>query len=98
MESSELSAIKAELAEIKEILSSFTADGLPLRSQVPTSELIASLVAAASLIMRDRPLPVGELNERIRAAQVLATELIRQSDHYQRATQADQLSHLLPSG
>lgn len=97
MESNDLATIKAELAEIKEILSSFTSDGLPLRSQVPTSELIASLVAAASLILRDKPLPMSELNERIQAAQVLATELIRQSDHYQRATQAQQLSHLLPS-
>jgi len=97
MESNDLATIKAELAEIKEILSSFTGDGLPLRSQVPTSELIASLVAAASLILRDKPLPMGELNERIQAAQVLATELIRQSDYYQRATQAQQLAHLLPS-
>lgn len=97
MESNDLAVIKAELAEIKELLSSFTHDGLPLRSQVPTSELIASLVAAASLILRDKPLPMGELQERITAAQVLATELIRHCDHYQRATQTQQLSHLLPS-
>lgn len=91
----QLTEIAAELADIKELLSSFSNDGLPLRSQVPTSELMASLVAAAALLLRDQPLSEGELNGRIQAAQVLASELIRQSDRYQQQTRSQHLAQLL---
>lgn len=95
MSSSELQMIAAELSEIKELLSSFSHDGLPLRSQVPTSELLASLVASAALLLRDQPLTEGELNGRIQAAQVLARELIRQCDLFQQQTRSAHLAELL---
>jgi hypothetical protein len=90
----QLEAIRLELAEIKELLVAFTNDGLPLRSQLPSSELIASLAAAVALLLRDQPLAGADLQLRMQAAQALATELIRQSDAYQAATQRQQLTHL----
>ena len=96
MSDPQLSAIAADLAEIKELLSSFSNDGLPLRSQVPTSELLASLVAAATLMLRDKPLSHADLMDRITAAQALASELIRQSDRYQQQTRPEHLAALLP--
>lgn len=87
--------ILEELREIKELLSSTTSDGMPLRAMVPTTEVLASLVAAASLISRETlQLDQADLQQRCVAAQVLATELIRQFEAYHAARQSERLSSL----
>lgn len=91
----ELREIKDLLRELLEVFSSFSNDGLPLKAQVPTSELLASTAAAAALIARDTArISSADLNQRIQMAQVLSTELVRQFDAYQHCIQRDQLESL----
>lgn len=90
-----LTQILEQLKELNETLVSFTSEGLPLRAQVPTAELIASLLAAASLISKERPaMSNDDLSSRIAAAQVLSDELLRQHDRYRTGTQAQRLDQL----
>ncbi len=91
----ELKEIKGLLQELLEVFSSFSNDGLPLKAQVPTSELLASVAAAAALIARDTArISSADLSQRIQMAQVLSTELVRQFDAYQHCIQRDQLESL----
>ena len=91
----ELKEIKGLLQELLDVFSSFSNDGLPLKAQVPTSELLASVVAAAALISRDTARISGaDLTQRIHMAQMLSTELVRQFDSYQHYIQRDQLESL----
>ena len=88
--------IAADLAEIKEVLVSFTGDGLPLRAQVPNSELLASLLMAAAMISRNPgAISAEDLSGRIAAAQVIASDAIRHFDQYQGQTQIAQLQQRL---
>lgn len=93
-----LQQILEQLRELNETLSNFTSEGLPLRAQVPTPELLASLLAAAALISKERPvITTQDLASRVAAAQVLADELLRQHDGYRTTTQTDRLNQLAQS-
>lgn len=93
-----LKDILEQLRELNETISSFTSEGLPLRAQVPTAELLASLLAAAALISKERPvISQQDLSARVAAAQVLADELLRQHDGYRTTTQTDRLNQLAQS-
>lgn len=88
--------ILSELKQIRELLVSCTNDGMPLQALVPSAEVVASLIAAASLISRENlQLDQADLQQRCVAAQVLATELLRQFDAYHAARQSERLSALL---
>lgn len=87
--------VLAELREIKELIAATTNDGMPLRAIVPGPEVLASLIAAASLISREKlQLDQADLQQRCVAAQVLASELLRQFDAYQGAKRNEMLSAL----
>lgn len=91
-----LRQIASDLAEIKEVLVSFTGDGLPLRAQIPNNELLASLLMAAAMISRNPgAIAPEDLASRIAAAQVIALDAIRQHDHYQAQTQVAHLQERL---
>lgn len=90
-----LQDILVQLQQLNQTLDDFTAQGMPLKAQVPNSELIASIAAAAALVAREKPgITTMDLQGRIAAAQVLGSELIRAFDAYQNQTQADRLNHL----
>lgn len=87
--------ILQQLQQLNQTIDDFTCQGMPLKAQVPTSELIASVVSAAALVMRDTPaISTLDLQGRIAAAQVLASELIRAYDAYQQQTHAGRLDQL----
>jgi len=91
-----LRQIATDLAEIKEVLVSFTGDGLPLRAQIPNNELLASLLMAAAMISRNPgAITADDLAGRIAAAQVIAVDAIRHFDHYHSQTQVQQLQQRL---
>jgi hypothetical protein len=93
-----LRQIAADLAEIKEVLVSFTGDGLPLRAQIPNNELLASLLMAGAMISRNPgAITAEDLAGRIAAAQVIASDAIRHFDHYQSQTQVAHLQQRLQS-
>lgn len=93
-----LKEILEQLRELNETLSSFTSEGLPLRAQVPNPGLLASLLAAAALISKERPgISQQDLSARVAAAQVLADELLRQHDGYRTSSQTDRLNQLAQS-
>lgn len=90
-----LKDILEQLQLLNTTLDSFTNDGFPLAQSIPSAELLASLIAAAALIAKDQPrLTPDDLNSRIQAAQVLATELVGQHDRFQAETQRHRLNHL----
>jgi len=90
-----LRQILAQLEQLNQTMDDFTCQGMPLKAQVPTSELIASIAAASALVMRDTPtISPMDLQGRIAAAQVLASELIRAFDAYQQQTHAERLDQL----
>lgn len=89
-----LEGIQAEMGEIKEILSSFTQEGLPMRAQLPTSELMASLTASLMVLLRDKPLTQQDIEQRVMAAQVIAQALIKEHDKFCSATQLQRLDNL----
>ena len=84
----------AEMAEIKELLNSFTQEGLPMRAQLPTSELMASLTASLMVLLRDKPLTQQDIEQRVMAAQVIAQALIKEHDKFRMATTAQRLDNL----
>jgi hypothetical protein len=91
-----LSEIRDELKDLREAFSSFSADGLPLRHQVPTSELMASCAVAAGLIAKQDPrLGQADLRSRIEASPVIAAALISNNDHFQEQSTPMRLSELL---
>jgi hypothetical protein len=87
--------ILLQLQQLNQTLDDFTGQGMPLKAQVPTSELIASIAAATALVSREVPTinPI-DLQARIAAGQVLASELIRAFDAYQQQTHAGRLDQL----
>lgn len=90
-----LEQIAGDLSEIKEILSSFTDDGFPLRQSIPTPELLASLVSAAALLSRSDPRINGtDLQQRIDAAQVIGSRLIQVADAFRHQTERIHLERL----
>jgi hypothetical protein len=90
-----LQEILQQLQQLNQTLDDFTGQGLPLKAQVPTTEAIASIAAAAALVMRETPtISTLDLQGRIAAAQVLASELIRAHDAYQQQTQLERLNQL----
>jgi hypothetical protein len=90
-----LQEILAQLQQLNQTLDDFTGQGMPLKAQVPDSQLIASIAAAAALIGRETPsISSLDLQGRIAAAQVIANELIRAFDAYQSQTRSDRLNHL----
>jgi hypothetical protein len=89
-----LEGIQAEMKEIKELLVSFTGDGWPLRSQLPSAELLASLTASLVVLLRDMPLADKDIEQRVMAAQVIAREFIKQHDAYNAATATQHLENL----
>lgn len=87
--------ILKELREMKELLEDFTSSGLPVRAQVPTSELMASCAVIAGLIARESSSPTEtQLRQILQAAQVIGAEAIRQSDQFNSATVAAKLEGL----
>jgi hypothetical protein len=87
--------ILQQLQQLNQTLDDFTGQGMPLKAQVPTSELLASIVAAAALITRESAtINPMDLQGRITGAQVLASELIKAFDAYQQQTQAGRLDQL----
>jgi hypothetical protein len=89
-----LEGIRAEMAEIRSTLDSFTQEGLPMRAQLPTSELASSLTASLVVLLRDKPLNSTEIQQRVMAAQVIAQSLIEEHDRFRTATQAQRLDNL----
>jgi len=89
-----LEGIRAEMAEIKEMLASFTQEGLPMRAQLPTAELMASLTASLMVLLRDKPLSQQDIEQRVMAAQIIAQSLIKEHDKFRTATTAQRLDNL----
>lgn len=90
-----LKEILEQLKRLNETIDTFTNDGFPLGQTIPTSELLASLLAAAALINKDQPrLSSDDLQARIEAAQVLATTLLSAHDRFQSETRKGRLNHL----
>lgn len=93
-----VSAVKelvTETRELRTLFSDFSAEGLPLRAQTITPELMASLITAASLINRERPnLTQQDLQGRVQAAQVLADQLLQAHSQFRTATQTERLNRL----
>ena len=94
-----LAQILAELQEIKELLALFTSDGFPLRASVPSPELLASIMAASSMLSKATPtMTTEDVNARICAAQVFADVILRHHDSYQGAKQNQALQRLAQGG
>ena len=90
-----LKELLAEVKELRALFSDFSAEGLPLRAQTVTPELLASLLAAASLISKERPtLTQQDLKARVQAAQVLADQLLAAHSQFRTETQAERLNRL----
>jgi hypothetical protein len=89
-----LEGIRSELTEIKEILVSTTNDGMPLSRQVPSAELIASLIGSLAFLLRDTPLHEDRISKGAQAGQMLGLNLIQLHDAYMAATQAQRLDQL----
>lgn len=90
-----LQQILEQLQQLNSTLDSFTNDGFPLAQSIPSPELLASLAAAAALIAKDKPqMSQGDLDSRVHAAQVLATELVAQHDRFQSETHRLRLNQL----
>lgn len=94
-----LRQISEGINEILAVLTSFTGDGYPLKAQLPSAELLASLAMSAALIVRDNPrlAPTPEAGEheakvRLKAAQYLSQLAIKQHDAFYQQTQAEQLA------
>jgi hypothetical protein len=91
-----LEQIRTELAEIREVLNTFTSDGWPLRSQMPSAEFMASMAASIVVLLRDRPLSDADLESRVMAAQVISRLLIKMHDQFNADTKLQQLNNLVP--
>jgi hypothetical protein len=90
-----LQEILQQLQQLNQTLDDFTGQGMPLKAQVPDAQLIASIAAATALVAREKPgISTEDLQGRIAAAQVLATELIRAFDAYQSQTRPGRLNQL----
>lgn len=90
-----LKEILEQLKRLNETIDTFTNDGFPLAQTVPSAELLASLLAAAALINKDKPrLTADDLQARVQGAQVLATELLSAHDRFQSETRKGRLNHL----
>jgi RNA polymerase-interacting CarD/CdnL/TRCF family regulator len=90
-----LQEILEQLKRMNETIDTFTNDGFPLAQTVPTAELLASLMTAAALISKEQPrLNQQDLQGRIQAAQVLATELLTAHDRFQTETRKGRLNQL----
>ena len=90
-----LQEILEQLKRMNETIDTFTNDGFPLAQTIPTAELLASLVAAAALISKEQPrLTQSDLQARVQAAQVLATELLCSHDRFQTDTRKGRLNQL----
>jgi hypothetical protein len=90
-----LQDILEQLKRLNETVDTFTNDGFPLAQTVPSTELLASLLAASALISKEQPrLNPDDLMSRVQAAQVLATQLIASHDKFQSDTRAGRLNQL----
>lgn len=90
-----LKELLAEVKELRALFSDFSAEGLPLRAQTITPELLASLLTATALINRERPgLSHSDLQGRVQAAQVLADQLLNAHSQFRTETQAERLNRL----
>jgi hypothetical protein len=91
-----LNQILEQLKLLNQTIDDFTAQGMPLKAQVPSSELIASIAAAVALVSRENPNIGGiDLQSRIDAAQVLGKMITRAFDAYQSQTRPDRLIEIL---
>ena len=91
-----LAEILEQLKQLNQTIDDFTAQGMPLKAQVPSNELIASIAAAVALVSRDNPtIGASDLQGRVDAAQVLGALITRAFDAYQSQTRPDRLSQLL---
>jgi hypothetical protein len=91
-----LNQILEQLKLLNQTIDDFTAQGMPLKAQVPSSELIASIAAAVALVSRENPNIGGiDLQGRIDAAQVLGKMITRAFDAYQSQTRPDRLIEIL---
>lgn len=80
-----LDRIADTLEEILQLLRTFTNDGLPLKAQVPTSELLSSLLASLAAVLQEGT-PLPEVTEhRLQAAQALGDRMVAHHDEYQGA-------------
>jgi hypothetical protein len=90
-----LRGVLAELKQLNELMENFTGDGFPLNRSVPNTETISAIAMAVALVMRHDPrISQADLDQRLAAAPVLATQLIQALDAFQRSTQVQQLESL----
>lgn len=90
-----LKEILEQLQQLNASFESFSNDGFPLAQSIPSSELLASLIAAAALISKEQPrLTQDDLRGRVQAAQLLATELLSTHDRFQSDTRTGRLNQL----
>lgn len=91
-----LEGIQKEMAEMRELLQNFTSDGWPIRSQLPSAELMASLASSMAFLLREKPISDEEIQRRLAAAQQLARLMIQMYDRFNSETQRQQLNNLVP--
>jgi hypothetical protein len=91
-----LKELLTEMRTISEVLILFTSDGLPLRQQIPTPDLMAACSIAAGLVANNAPIiSAMDLQARLQASQVIAATLISEHDSYMEAARPNKLEDLL---
>lgn len=83
-----------EVRLLREAFDTFSNGGFPLRQTVPTSELMLTACMASSLMQRDLPVTQPDANTKMQMAIVLADQLGKFFDEFQKHTQTAQLESL----
>lgn len=90
-----LQQVLEQLKHLNETLDNFTNDGFPLQHSVPTGDLLAVYLVAASLLSRENPrLNAEDLQKRIQSATIIAQQLVAVADHALRQSRAQRLERL----
>jgi hypothetical protein len=85
----------SEVREVKDILTNFTNDGMPINSALPSGELLVAAITTAALLGREKPtISQDDLLRRMQSAQMVATDIIHLTGTYLRQTQAGRLEQL----
>lgn len=92
---SDIASMRQSLETVAETLDSFTEEGFPLRSSMPTPEMISAVATSCALLLRETPLSPQDVTQRVQAAQSLAKYILEAFDHHQSATRNTQLEGLL---
>lgn len=75
-----LKEIRDELRELRENFNTFSNEGMPLRTTVPTPELIATMAATTAVLLRDGP--IDDLEQRLNASQMIGDLAIKHHDEF----------------